>query len=147
MRRVTPDSSASSFWVKWDCFQMVFRTKKQKKVCKLKNNVYFCTPFQVINKRGLVMENVFAQRLINARRIRGISQRELCARLEGRISSNAIAKYETGKMLPSSQNLILESTISSGRSLSVLITIASNSANGQASPSKKRRPSKSASRC
>ena len=52
------------------------------------------------------MENVFAQRLINARRIRGISQRELCARLEGRISSNAIAKYETAKMIPSSQNLI-----------------------------------------
>ena len=52
------------------------------------------------------MENVFAQRLINARRIRGISQRELCTRLGGRISSNAIAKYETAKMIPSSQNLI-----------------------------------------
>ena len=52
------------------------------------------------------MESVFAQRLINARRIRGISQRELCARLDGRISSNAIAKYETAKMIPSSQNLI-----------------------------------------
>lgn len=52
------------------------------------------------------MESIFAQRLINARRIRGISQRELCARLDGRISSNAIAKYETSKMIPSSQNLI-----------------------------------------
>ena len=36
------------------------------------------------------MESVFAQRLINARKIRGVSQRELCARLDGRISSNAI---------------------------------------------------------
>ena len=52
------------------------------------------------------MENTFAQRLINARKIRGYSQRELCSRLDGKISSNAIAKYETGKMLPSSQNLI-----------------------------------------
>lgn len=52
------------------------------------------------------MEKTFAQRLINARKIRGYSQRELCSRLDGRISSNAIAKYETGKMLPSSQNLI-----------------------------------------
>lgn len=52
------------------------------------------------------MENIYAQRLVNARKIRGFSQRELCARLEGQISSNAIAKYETGKMLPSSQNLI-----------------------------------------
>lgn len=52
------------------------------------------------------MESVFAQRLINARKIRGVSQRELCTKLDGRISSNAIAKYETAKMIPSSQNLI-----------------------------------------
>ena len=52
------------------------------------------------------MESVFAQRLTNARKIRGFSQRDLCSRLEGKISSNAIAKYETGKMFPSSQNLI-----------------------------------------
>ena len=52
------------------------------------------------------MESVFAQRLINARKIRGVSQRELCAKLDGRISSDAIAKYETAKMIPSSQNLI-----------------------------------------
>ena len=52
------------------------------------------------------MENTFAQRLINARRIRQISQRGLCELLNGLISTNAIAKYETGKMIPSSQNLI-----------------------------------------
>ncbi|MCR5190741.1 MAG: helix-turn-helix domain-containing protein, partial [Bacteroidales bacterium] len=46
------------------------------------------------------MEHVFAQRLINARKIRGLSQRELCSLLDGQISTNAIAKYETGKMLP-----------------------------------------------
>lgn len=52
------------------------------------------------------MESTFAQRLINARTIRGYSQRALCSLLDGKISPNAIAKYETGKMLPSSQNLI-----------------------------------------
>ena len=52
------------------------------------------------------MENTFAQRLINARKIRQISQRGLCELLNGLISTNAIAKYETGKMIPSSQNLI-----------------------------------------
>lgn len=52
------------------------------------------------------MENTFAQRLINARKIRQVSQRELCKLLNNSISTNAIAKYETGKMIPSSQNLI-----------------------------------------
>lgn len=52
------------------------------------------------------MENVFAKRLVNARKIRCLSQRRLCDRLGGIISSNAIAKYETGKMIPSSTVLI-----------------------------------------
>ena len=52
------------------------------------------------------MENTFAQRLINARKIRQVSQRKLCKLLNNSISTNAIAKYETGKMIPSSQNLI-----------------------------------------
>jgi Zn-dependent peptidase ImmA (M78 family)/transcriptional regulator with XRE-family HTH domain len=46
---------------------------------------------------------VFAQRLTNARKMRGLSQRDLCERLEGRVSANAIAKYETGKMMPTSE--------------------------------------------
>ena len=51
-------------------------------------------------------EQIFAKRLVNARKIRCLSQRELCDRLDGLVSSNAIAKYETGKMLPSSTVLI-----------------------------------------
>lgn len=51
-------------------------------------------------------ELIFAKRLINARKIRCLSQRELCDRLGGIVSYNAIAKYETGKMLPSSTVLI-----------------------------------------
>ena len=50
--------------------------------------------------------NVFACRLMNARKIRCLSQRDLCDRLNGLVSANAIAKYETGKMLPSSTVLI-----------------------------------------
>lgn len=52
------------------------------------------------------MDNIFGKRLANARKIRCLSQRELCDRLGGLISNNAIAKYETGKMLPSSTVLI-----------------------------------------
>lgn len=57
-----------------------------------------------INK---TMENVFAQRLVNARKIRCMSQRELCAAVDGKISSSAIAKYENGRMMPSSNVLIM----------------------------------------
>ena len=52
------------------------------------------------------MENVFGKRLANARKIRCLSQRELCTVMGGIVSSNAIAKYETGRMLPSSSILI-----------------------------------------
>lgn len=51
-------------------------------------------------------EQIFAKRLVNARKIRCLSQRELCDKLNGIVTSNAIAKYETGKMLPSSTVLI-----------------------------------------
>lgn len=52
------------------------------------------------------MENTFAKRLVNARKIRCISQRELCKLLGDKVSSTAIAKYEKGQMLPSSDVLI-----------------------------------------
>ncbi len=52
------------------------------------------------------MENIFGKRLANARKIKCLSQRELCDKIGGIVSSNAIAKYETGKMLPSSTVLI-----------------------------------------
>lgn len=50
--------------------------------------------------------NSFSYRLVNARKIRGLSQRDLCERMGGLVSANAIAKYETGKMAPSSTVLI-----------------------------------------
>lgn len=53
------------------------------------------------------MNNTFAQRLVNARRIRCISQRDLCDMVDGQISPTAIAKYEKGLMMPSSSVLIL----------------------------------------
>lgn len=53
------------------------------------------------------MDNTFARRLVNARKIRCMSQRELCNSVDGKISPTAIAKYEKGAMMPSSDVLIL----------------------------------------
>lgn len=53
------------------------------------------------------MNTIFAQRLINARKIRCMSQRELSASTEGKVSPTAIAKYEKGLMMPSSTVLII----------------------------------------
>lgn len=52
------------------------------------------------------VNGVFAERLVNARKIRCLSQRELCDKLGGIVSANAIAKYENGKMFPSSTVLM-----------------------------------------
>lgn len=52
------------------------------------------------------MENVFSQRLVNARKIRCMSQRELCNSVGVELSPTAIAKYEKGLMMPSSKILI-----------------------------------------
>lgn len=52
------------------------------------------------------MENVFAQRLLNARKMKGLSQRELSNAVSGKISPTAIAKYERGLMMPSSATLL-----------------------------------------
>ena len=46
---------------------------------------------------------VFAQRLANARKMRCLSQRELCEKLSIPLSANAIAKYELGKMMPTGE--------------------------------------------
>lgn len=53
------------------------------------------------------MNNVFSQRLINARKIRCISQRNLSKKLDGKISTYTIARYEKGLKMPSSKELIL----------------------------------------
>lgn len=53
------------------------------------------------------MDNTFAKRLVNARKIRCLSQRELSNTLQGQLSASAIEKYEKGLMMPSSSVLIL----------------------------------------
>ncbi len=53
------------------------------------------------------MNNTFAQRLVSARKIRCMSQRELCNSVGGKVSPTAIAKYEKGLMMPSSDVLIV----------------------------------------
>lgn len=59
-------------------------------------------------KRNLLdMKDTFAKRLVNARKIRCMSQRDLVARMEGKVSSTAIEKYEKAQMMPSSDVLIM----------------------------------------
>lgn len=53
------------------------------------------------------MENTFAKRLSNARKIRLLSQRALCKQAGSGISPSTIAKYEKGEMMPSSSVLIM----------------------------------------
>lgn len=52
------------------------------------------------------MEQIFGQRLKNARVMRGFSMDELCEAMSNVISKQAISKYENGKMLPNSTMLI-----------------------------------------
>ena len=52
------------------------------------------------------MENVFAQCFVNARKMKGLSQRDLSNAVSGQISPTAIAKYEKGLMMPSSATLV-----------------------------------------
>src|SRR5690349_20214064 len=47
----------------------------------------------------------FAQRLIQARKMRGLSLRALAEKTEGRVSYNALYKYEQGLMMPDSEVL------------------------------------------
>lgn len=53
------------------------------------------------------MKNAFAQRLVNARKIRCMSQRDLSKKTDNKVSPTAIEKYEKGLMMPSSSVLIL----------------------------------------
>jgi Zn-dependent peptidase ImmA (M78 family)/DNA-binding XRE family transcriptional regulator len=51
-------------------------------------------------------KQTFAQRLSQARKMRGLSLRALAEKLEGRISHNALHKYELGRMMPDSAVLM-----------------------------------------
>lgn len=49
----------------------------------------------------------FAARLKSARQLRGLSLRQLCDRLDNKISRQSISQYENGAMHPSRENLLL----------------------------------------
>lgn len=52
------------------------------------------------------MKDTFARRLVNARKIRCMSQRDLVRLMDGKVSSTAIEKYEKAQMMPSSDVMI-----------------------------------------
>ena len=52
------------------------------------------------------LKNIFGARLKNARIINGMSMDDLCAKMKTLVSKQTISKYESGKMLPNSTNLI-----------------------------------------
>ena len=52
------------------------------------------------------LNEIFATRLKTARVMNGLSMDGLCTRMNGRVSKQTISKYESGKMLPGSANLI-----------------------------------------
>lgn len=51
-------------------------------------------------------KQIFAQRLTQARKMRGLSLRALAEKLEGQISHNALHKYEMARMMPDSDVLV-----------------------------------------
>ena len=52
------------------------------------------------------MNAIFGQRLHQARVIKGCSLRDLAGMMEGKVSHNALARYERGEMMPGSENLV-----------------------------------------
>ena len=52
------------------------------------------------------LKEIFGARLKTARVINGMSMDDLCAKMNNLVSKQTISKYESGKMLPSSTNLI-----------------------------------------
>ena len=52
------------------------------------------------------LKEIFGARLKNARVIKGMSMKELCSKMNNLVSKQTISKYESGKMLPNTTNLI-----------------------------------------
>ena len=52
------------------------------------------------------LKEIFGARLKTARVINGMSMDDLCAKMNNLVSKQTISKYESGKMLPNSTNLI-----------------------------------------
>lgn len=60
----------------------------------------------IVNMKANEVREVFSRRLRQARVIKGLSLRQLSQAVEGRISHNALAKYESALMMPDSGVLI-----------------------------------------
>ena len=52
------------------------------------------------------LKAIFGARLKNARLINGMSMDDLCSKMNHLVSKQTISKYESGKMLPNTTNLI-----------------------------------------
>ena len=52
------------------------------------------------------MENLFGQRLTNARKMAGLSLQDLANKMENAVTRQALNKYEKGEMMPGSAVLI-----------------------------------------
>jgi len=55
---------------------------------------------------NMELKEIFGARLKTARVINGMSMDDLCAKMNNLVSKQTISKYESGKMLPNSTNLI-----------------------------------------
>ena len=62
-------------------------------------------------QRNKMMENVFGNKLVSARKMAGMSLQDLETKLEKVVSRQALHKYEQGKMKPDSQVLIALSKV------------------------------------
>jgi transcriptional regulator with XRE-family HTH domain len=59
---------------------------------------------KIVNRQGEATD-MFGERLRLARKRAGLSLRDLAARIGNDVSAQAISKYESGKMFPSSSGL------------------------------------------
>ena len=73
-------------------------------VDKLEKYSYLCRQNQNIS--NMELKEIFGARLKNARVINGMSMDDLCSKMNNLVSKQTISKYESGKMLPNSTNLI-----------------------------------------
>ena len=69
----------------------------------------FCN-FVAQTNRTMELKEIFGARLKNARVIKGMSMDDLCTKMNNLVSKQTISKYESGKMLPNSTNLIALAT-------------------------------------
>lgn len=77
-----------------------------------KKSLYLHTQKEIVffnnnqNMATIEFSEVFSKRLMNARKMRKMSQKALADALKGLVSASAIEKYEKGLMLPNSTVMI-----------------------------------------